>query len=100
MVLKNLKTDALQKACKEFGVKKLYVFGSAVDGHFNSESDLDFLVEFDRYGYEGAFDQFMGLKDSLEKIFNRSVDLITEANLRNEIFLKEIAQSKKLLYAA
>jgi predicted nucleotidyltransferase len=33
-------------ACKEFGIKTLDVFGSAVSGKFNDTSDVDFIVVF------------------------------------------------------
>lgn len=95
-----LKNRELEKACREYKVKALYVFGSAVSENFSDNSDLDFLVDFDRTGYEGAFDQFMGFKEMLEEIYQRPVDLLHIGKFRNPIFQKETDQSKVLLYAA
>jgi hypothetical protein len=95
-----LKNRELEKACKEYNVTALYVFGSAVSGRLSENSDLDFLVEFYRTGYEGAFDQFMGFKERLEEIYQRPVDLVHIGKFRNPIFQQEADQSKVLLYAA
>lgn len=41
------KEKEVAKLCRKYNVERLYVFGSVVDGTFNSlESDLDFLVTF------------------------------------------------------
>ena len=52
----DLKREQLQQLCKKFNVKELYLFGSATTDNFSEDSDLDFLVKFDRQDYEGAFD--------------------------------------------
>ena len=100
MNITHLKTANLEQACKDFQVKELYVFGSAVSGSFSDDSDLDFLVEFQRNGYQGAFEQYMGFKLRLEQIYQRPVDLITIKKFRNHIFQKEVDSSKTLIYAA
>lgn len=87
-------------ACKRFNVKTLHVFGSVASGSFGARSDVDFLVEFDRDGYEGAFDQFMGLKEDLEFILGRPVDLLTGTRFRNPIFREEIERTKRPVYVA
>ena len=51
------------------------------------------LVEFDRDGYTGAFDQFMGLKEALERILGKPVDLITAKQFRNPLFQEELIES-------
>jgi len=66
----------------------------------SEESDLDFLVEFDRDGYQGAFEQYMGFKQRLEAIYQRPVDLVTIKIFRNHLFQEEIDSSKTLIYAA
>lgn len=96
----DLKTEQLQQLCKKFNVKELYLFGSAVLGDLTEDSDLDFIVKFDRQGYEGAFDQFIDFKQELEQIYGRSVDLYHQKKFRNSIFQQEVERSKELLYAA
>lgn len=100
MNITQLKTAKLEQACEDFRVKRLYVFGSAASGQLSDRSDLDFLVEFDRQGYQGAFEQYMGFKQRLETIYQRPVDLVTVKKFRNPLFQREIDSSKTLIYAA
>jgi predicted nucleotidyltransferase len=96
----DLKTKQLQQLCKKYNVKELYLFGSATTDDFSEDSDLDFIVKFNRQGFEGAFDQFIGFKQDLEQIYGRSVDLYHFKKFRNSIFRQEVERSKQLLYAA
>lgn len=96
----DLKTKQLQQLCKKYNVKELYLFGSATTDDFSEDSDLDFIVKFNRQGFEGAFDQFIGFKQELEQIYGRSVDLYHFKKFRNSIFRQEVERSKQLLYAA
>ena len=96
----DLKTEQLNQTCKKYNVKELYLFGSAATEGFSEDSDLDFIVSFNRQGFEGAFDQFIDFKKELEKIYGRPVDLYHLKKFRNSIFQQEVERSKKLLYAA
>lgn len=100
MKIDNIKNKELQEACREYGVEKLYVFGSVAEGTSTSQSDIDFVVEFNRSDYDGAFDQFMGLKNRLEEIFGKPVDLVSSKKIRNPVFAEELNNSKSLIYAA
>jgi len=99
-VNKDLKTKQLHELCKKFNVKELYLFGSAVTDNFSEQSDLDFMVKFNRQDFEGAFDQFIDFKQELERMYGRPVDLYNLKKFRNSIFQKEIERTRKLLYAA
>ena len=96
----DLKTEQLQQLCKKFNVKELYLFGSATTDKFSADSDLDFIVKFNRRGFEGAFDQFIDFKQKLEQIYGRPIDLYHLKKFRNSIFQQEVERSKQLLYAA
>jgi len=96
----DLKKEKVQQLCKKFNVKELYLFGSATTDDFSEESDLDFIVNFDRKSFEGAFNQFIDFKHQLEQLYGRSVDLYHHRKFRNSIFQQEVERSKKLLYAA
>lgn len=100
MKLADLKNKQLEQACEEYRIKELYVFGSLLSDSFSEKSDLDFLVKFDRSGYEGAFDQYMGFKQRLEDIYQRPVDLVKMQQFRNPVFQEEVDKSKQLVYAA
>ena len=59
-------------ALRRLGVRRLGLFGSAARGESTDASDLDFLVEFDRK----TFDRYMEVKELLERLFRRKVDLV------------------------
>lgn len=61
------------------GVARLAVFGSVARGEADPESDVDLLVTFDRP--VGLFD-LADLKDRLQALLHRPVDLTTENGLR------------------
>ena len=63
---------------RRFGVRRLGLFGSAVRGENTGESDLDFLVEFDRK----SFDSYMALKNFLETLLGCQVDLVLADTLK------------------
>lgn len=92
----------LSSIAKKHFVEKLYLFGSATNENFDIEtSDLDFVVEFSKeLPLLDYADNFFSLKDALEQLFNRKVDLLTTSSIKNEILLKEIENSKVELYAA
>ena len=96
----DLKEKQIQELCKRFDVKELYLFGSATTDDFSEDSDLDFIVKFNRQSFEGAFDQYIDFKHELEQLYGRSVDLYHHKNFKNSIFHQEVERSKKLLYAA
>jgi predicted nucleotidyltransferase len=49
----------------------------------------------------GAYvDAFFGLKEGLEELFGRPVDLVSAASIRNPFFRQSVERTKALLYAA
>ncbi len=75
-ILKTL--DENREGIVRFGVRSLGLFGSAARGENAPASDLDFLVEFER----NTFDNYMGLKELLEKVLACPVDLVLTRNLK------------------
>jgi uncharacterized protein len=93
--------EALRNLCERFGVRRLEVFGSAVDSRFDPDSsDLDFLVDFAPVPPALLADRYLGLLEALQGLFERSIDLVMIAAIRNPYFLKGIEPSRTLLYAA
>ena len=60
---------------RRFGVKRIGIFGSFARGEEGPESDIDIYVEFSPG--KKTFDNYMGLKNYLESLFERRVDLVT-----------------------
>ncbi|MEN9568235.1 MAG: hypothetical protein RLZZ69_3431 [Cyanobacteriota bacterium] len=75
---------------QNFGVCSLALFGSVARGHNTTNSDLDFLVEFEG---ETTFDRYMDLKFFLEDLFNKPIDLVTKNSLRKEISQKILEEA-------
>lgn len=100
MVNTLLKDHRLVDACKKYRVRELHLFGSAVLQDLEKSNDIDLLVTFERDGFEGAFEQFMGFKETLERILGKPVDLITDKQFRNPLFREELEATKELIYAA
>ena len=107
-ILKN-NIENVKQLCKEHYIKEMYAFGSAVDGDFTQESDIDFLYEMDYSGFDFKnlkhipFDPFLvyfDFKEKLEKLFNKKVDLIPNGDFKNKYFLNELQKTKTLIYGA
>jgi uncharacterized protein len=95
------KHQELAALCRRYHVAHLAVFGSALRDDFDRlHSDLDFLVEFQPLPPGTYADTYFGLKESLESLFQRPIDLVVESAIKNPYFLKSVEQSKHGLYAA
>jgi predicted nucleotidyltransferase len=90
----------IRKLCVSHSVKELHIFGSFVTEHFSSESDYDFLVLFQPSEINGRFNRYYHLKDSLEELLGRSVDLLCYDAIRNPYFREEVDEKKVTVYAA
>lgn len=68
-----------QTMAQAFGVADLALFGSAARDEMGPASDVDVLV-----GFSGpaTYDAYFGLKDYLEKLLGREVDLVTQKGLK------------------
>jgi predicted nucleotidyltransferase len=94
--------DELSNLCTVYGVKCLELFGSASRDDFDlEESDLDFLVEYaDSHTTMGAFDRYFGLKEDLEQLFQRPVDLVEVKVIKNPYFRQATEQDNVLMAGA
>jgi predicted nucleotidyltransferase len=92
----------LHGLCRRFHVRRLDLFGSAARGDFDPErSDIDFLVEFDREHPEAlAFETYFGLKEALEALLGRPVDLVEPSAVRNPYLKASIEGSREPLFEA
>ncbi|SDD17511.1 hypothetical protein SAMN05216174_10842 [Actinokineospora iranica] len=95
------KRHEIENLCRALGVARLDVFGSALGGRFDPlTSDVDALVEFNVTPGFDYFDSYFALKEGLERIFGRQVDLVSGASLRNPYFRQSVLETRETLYAA
>ena len=91
-------TKEISNLCKTHKVRSLYAFGSVLTNQFNSEIDIDLIVDFEPFDVLEYSDNYYDLKFALQNILERNVDLLEHKAIKNPYFLKTINQSKKLIY--
>ena len=80
---------------RQYGVERIFLFGSYARGDNNETSDIDFRI--DKGNIRGLF-QLCGFKNKLEDSLGKEVDVLTTQSLDNN-FLNHIAKEEILLYA-
>ena len=87
-----------QPMLKQFGVRRVGLFGSFVRGQQTQQSDVDVLVEFETN--QKTFDNFMQLIVFLEDVFDRKVDLVTPESLSPYIGSKILQEVKYVTFSS
>ncbi len=88
--------------CREWKVSKLELFGSVLRDDFTPESDVDFLVSFER-GSSWSYLDLVRMENELSEKLGRRVDLVERTAVEasdNYIRRREILRSAEALYAA
>jgi predicted nucleotidyltransferase len=99
LLIKNI--EKLKSLCREYKVKRMFVFGSVNTSSFSPKSDIDFLIAFeDNLDFAEYTDNYFALQYALRDMFGREIDLITERSLNNPYFIQSVEQSKQLIYDA
>ena len=91
--------DKIDALCRRLGVRRLDVFGSASTGKPSPESDVDVLVQFDR-SQGNLFARYFDLKEGLEAILGRPVDLVVDDAIRNPYFRQSVERTRQNVFAA
>jgi uncharacterized protein len=78
LVLQTLRAHRSELAAR-FGARNIGLFGSAARDELGPTSDVDVLVEFDR---QPTFAVYCEMKDFLEGLMGRRVDLVTRRGLK------------------
>jgi predicted nucleotidyltransferase len=100
----SMKRDTLADLCRRFHVRRLEVFGSAARGtDFDADrSDADLLIEFEPDA-EPDVASFLDLKDALEQVLGRRVDLVDRLSVeqsRNYLRRRRILQEAEPIFVA
>ena len=92
--------EEIREICRAHGVKRLDLFGSAATGEFDPErSDVDFLVTFHKGVRRGWMGEYFDLRQALEELLGRPVDLVSDHEFRNPYFRDAVEESRTPLYA-
>ena len=79
---------------KDYGIKRIYLFGSYAKGNANEKSDVDLLVE---KGKPMSLLKLSGMRQSVQDALQLSVDVVTTTGIEED-FYKEIAGTEILIY--
>jgi predicted nucleotidyltransferase len=92
----------LDALCRRFHVRRLDLFGSAARGtDFDpARSDLDLLVAYEPAKGPPALADFLALREALEDLLGRKVDLAMESAIRNPYLRASIDAARVPLHGA
>jgi predicted nucleotidyltransferase len=77
------------------------VFGSALGPDFDpGSSDIDLVVDFDSAVEGSRVDRYFGLKEALESLFGRPVDLVELNAMRSQRLKRIVDRTRVPVYAA
>lgn len=95
------KLPEVEKICRRRGIQRIELFGSAATAAFDpNKSDLDFLVTFEELALGQYADAYFGLKEDLEALFQRPVDLVVDSAIQNPYFRQTVDATRTLVYGA
>ncbi len=90
--------EIIRQLCQRHEVATFFMFGSVLSQHFNTESDIDFVVDFTHINLYNYADNYFMLKQSLEELLHRDIDLLEETAITNPYLRKSIDASKLQIY--
>lgn len=96
IIQKNI--EAIKRLCEKYHVKKLFVFGSVLTDRFGEQSDVDFVVEFNAIDLYSYAENYWNLKENLEMVLERPVDLLEKQTIKNPHLLGSINKNRDLVY--
>ena len=90
--------DRIAELCRQYQVRELALFGSVLRDDFGTDSDIDFLVEFEPSAQIG-FMTLGRLQAELSELFHRAVDLVPKRGLK-PVIRQSVLESAEVVYAA
>jgi hypothetical protein len=93
------RTEMIASLCRDLGVERLYLFGSATSGATMADvRDLDFLVRFKPMESGQYARNYFSLAEKLEELFKTRVDLVEMDNIDNPYFKEAVDRTKVPVY--
>ena len=90
--------DQIEKLCLSNKVKTLFAFGSVTTENFRPDSDIDMVVDISEKDPFSYSDSYFSLKNQLENLFHRHIDLLEQKAIKNPYLKQQIDQTKVLIY--
>jgi predicted nucleotidyltransferase len=91
--------EKIRAFCMQWKVVEFSLFGSVLRDDFRSDSDIDILLSFAENSAWSLYD-FVDMKDELQAIFGREVDLVEKEAIRNPYRRRSMLAEQEVLYAA
>ena len=88
----------IKKLCDLYSVRALFAFGSITTNKYQTNSDIDLVVDIDSSDPITYSDNYFSLKFQLEQLLNRKIDLLEQKAIKNPYLKKQIDQTKVLVY--
>ena len=96
--------EAIAALCQRYGVRRLWVFGSATGPEFDpARSDYDFLAESGECPREiSPLDLLVTFPEELARVLGRDVDVVGVGGVerKNEFFRRSVERTKREVYAS
>ena len=92
-----LPLETIRAICRRYGVRELAIFGSALREDFHTESDVDFLVDFQPEA-RASYITLFRMQDDQSEAVRRRVDLVPKGGLKPLIRDEVLAQAQ-VIYA-
>ena len=91
--------DQLEEFCQRRHIIELALFCSVLRDDFRPDSDIDVLVTFSPDSRWSLFD-WVDMKEELEALLGRKVDIADKEGLKNPYRRHEILQTHQVIYAS
>lgn len=92
------KREEIAVLCRQFGVRRLELFGSAARGDFDpATSDVDFILEMDDApaNFTGRYFRFI---EAMEALLGRQVDVISDKRRSNPYLWASIDRDREVIH--
>lgn len=85
--------------CHRWQITEFALFGSVLRDDFRPDSDIDVLLSFSPDSAWSLFD-WVDMRDELEDLFRRKVDIADKEGLKNPYRRYEILQTQRVIYGS
>lgn len=87
----------IEGVCRQYQVRELALFGSALRADFSTNSDVDILVTFNQEANIGLL-KFLAMQEQLSELLNRRVDLVPRDGLKS-VIKEDVLVNSRVIYA-